>query len=135
MRGVVSRLGEQLITAGTLNLKVFNENAEFDLLFGRKIPLEDDHVGKFLLSGRVAVSFEAMREANPNNRQLLNAMDAMEKAIVQKFTGQGSHIQKIGVIIRLAGRAESQLEHVVGRCSDNKVDTYPIENSTLNTIR
>ena len=123
MRGVVSRLGEQLITVGTLNLKVFNENAEFDLLFGRKIPLEDDHVGKFLLSGRVAVSFEAMREANPNNRQLLNAMDAMEKAIVQKFTGQGSHIQKIGVIIRLAGRAESQLEHVDGRCSDAGAST------------
>ena len=107
----------------TLNLKIFNDTIEFDLLFGRRIPLEDDHEGKLLLSGRVAVSFESMRDANSGNERLLTAMDDMEKVIALKFTDQGSHIQKIGVIIRPAGRAESQLEHVDGQCSDAGAST------------
>ena len=115
-------LDHELMDKGNLRLDVFNEELEFDLLFGRNIPVEGDHEGKKLLSGRVGVTFHSLRKANPSNTDLKRCLKEIRAFIQTEFGGFGK-LDKISVVIRPAGRAEAQLEHVDGHCGQAGMST------------
>ena len=114
---LLQNLDNQLMENGTIRLDIFNEELEYDLLFGRKIPVDGDNQGKRLLSGRVGVSFDSLRRSNSRKQKLKQSLKDVE-AYVRKRFGDGGDIDKIGFVLRPAGRAEAQLEHVDGNCSN-----------------
>jgi hypothetical protein len=118
LRQLMIDLDSVIMVNGTLNPSVFNEGLEYDLLFGRRIPMEGDHEGIELRSGRLGVSFEALLEANRVNVNLNRAVTRVKKHIEHTFGESEGHVDKIGLVIRPCGRVEAQLEHVDGRCSD-----------------
>lgn len=63
----------------------------------------------------MGVTFDNLRKANPNNTALKRCLKVIREYIGTTFGGDNK-IDKISIVIRPAGRAESQLEHVDGNC-------------------
>ena len=118
LRQLVTALDILVMNEGTLDQSIFNDLLEYDLLFGRRIPVEGDHEGIVLRSGRVGVSFQSLREANSKNLALTTALGDLETHVQSTFGEGTARLDKIGLVIRPCGRVEAQLEHVDGKCSD-----------------